>query len=214
MKTLLIIALSLGLLFSLATLASAEILFGLSAETGSAAVSADYSAPASGDVSKSAGITFVNGNFNLLGTKIRLEYGVSDLSPYKLTASKVRIGWDIGLTALKAEVFGGYQQFVFTDDTLPNGNQNNCWSLIGGVRLESRINRFTVSGAAVLPLKSYYNNGVREDYNAGLNDWSLGVSYSPMPLVDLFINYRAWQANSQVVNLGVQSYTVGAKISF
>ena len=211
MKTVLVIILSLCLLFSMTALASAEILFGASAETGAAAFSANYA-------SKSAGIYVVDGNFNLLGTHVRLEYGVSDLNPYKFTTSSVKVGWGFGiptgLVDLEGEVFGGYHRFVFTDNAMPTGGENTYGSWLGGVMLQTRINRLTLSGAFSLPLKTNYSNGVTEDPNAGLNDLVLGVSYSPIPLVDLFVNYRSFHAGSTVINLAAQGYTLGAKISF
>jgi hypothetical protein len=77
----------------------------------------------------------------------------------------------------------------------------------------SKFDPWAISGAAYLPLQTRYINGIVDDDHGDLSYLKLGLSYSPLPLVDLFIYYRALTADSEVVDLTAKGYTLGAKIS-
>ena len=208
MKVITVIILAISLLFSYAVIASAEVLFGVSAETGKTDFSADYRS-SSTDVSKSPNILILNGDVNLLLVHIYLEYGTADMGQHSFSTTGLRAGWEFGPCILKAKLFAGYQQYVFTDTI-----DNTYASFVGGLGISSKIDKFTFYGTTLIPVVTRFSNGLDTDNNASLNYLNLGVAYAPLPLVDLFVNYRNLKADSDFVDISANGYTMGAKISF
>jgi hypothetical protein len=208
MRVILVIILAISLLFSYAVIASAEVLFGVSAETGKTDFSADYSSGLT-DVSKSPNILILNGDLNLLLVHIYLEYGTADMDQCSFSTTGLNAGWEFGPSILKAKVFAGYQQYVFTDTI-----DNTYASFVGGLGIASKIDKFTIYGTTLLPVATRFSNGSDTDNDADLSYLTLGVAYAPIPLIDLFINYRTLKANSDYVDIATDGYTMGAKVSF
>jgi hypothetical protein len=208
MRVIVVIILAISLLFSYVTIASAEVLFGVSAETGRTDFSADYRSSLT-DVSKSPNILILNGDVNLLLVHIYLEYGTADMEQRSFTTTGLKAGWEFGPSILKAKVFAGYQQYVFTDTI-----DNTYASLVGGLGIESKIDKLTFYGTTLIPVVTRFSNSSDTDNGASLNYLNLGVAYAPLPLIDLFVNYRTLKANSDFLNISANGYTMGAKFSF
>lgn len=211
-KIILILVVIVSLLLSCTMIASAEVLFGLTAETGNTDFTANYKSVLSGlpDVSKSTNALVLDSNFNLLGTHINVEYSKNDMNNNKTySTAGVKVGWEFGPDILTLKVFGGYQEYVFSD-TL----DNSFTSLVGGLGVESKVAVFTFYGSALIPIETHFTNSAQKDNNASLSYVLLGASYAPLPFVDLCVNYRAMSADSNVLKISSTGYTVGVKISF
>jgi hypothetical protein len=210
-KIILILVVIVSLLLSCTMIASAEVLFGLTAETGNTDFTANYkSALPLPDVSKSTNALVLDSNFNLLGTHINVEYSKDDMNNNKtFSTAGVKVGWEFGPDILTLQVFGGYQEYVFSD-TL----DNSFTSLVGGLGVESKVAVFTFYGSALIPIQTNFSNGAQKDDNASLSYVLVGATYSPLPFVDLCVNYRAMSADSNVLKISSTGYTVGVKISF
>ena len=208
MRVIMIIILAISLLFSYTVIASAEVLFGVSAETGQTDFSADYSSILP-DVSKSPNLLILNGDLNLILVHIYLEYGTADMDQCSFSTTGLRAGWEFGPSILNAKVFAGYQQYVFTDKI-----DHAYASIVGGLGIESKIDKFTFYGTTLIPVTTRYSNGASEDDSASLSYLNLGVAYAPIPMVDFFVNYRTMKAESNIVDISSNGYTAGAKVSF
>jgi hypothetical protein len=213
-KIALAIVLTIGLLLSFAMTASAEILFGASGEIGGTDFKADYASSSSSDVSDSPTQFFLNGSLNLLGTHISLECSDVDADHFQFSTIDFRVGWQLGLDIFKVKAFGGYERFRFSDDALTANQDNTYSSVVGGVGFESKIKKVTFSASALIPVATRFSNDAIDDDDADLKYLKVGIAYAPLPLVDLFVNYRDLKGESEVVDITAQSYTAGVKISF
>lgn len=212
MKTALMVLTMTLLLFGLTGPAAAEVLFGVSGEVGKADFEADY---ANGtDISESPTTIYLTGKVNLLGTRISLEHGITDMDEYTFTTTDFRIGWELGLSILRVKVFGGYEYYLFSDDTLSNNQDSSFSSLVVGVGAESNLGPFTIYGTTFIPVYTQFDNDATNDDDGDLSYFQLGVAYSPIPLVNLFVNYRTLQADSDWLDISSDSYTAGLSIAF
>ncbi len=212
MKSLLVIALCLGLLFATGKGATAEVLFGVSGEVGTMDFTADYDGGS--HLAKSPDAMYLNGSLNLLGTHVSLEYGSSDTNNYKFTTTDLRVGWDFGPKLFKVKAFGGYQQLGLRDDRPGLAANNKYRSLVGGLGFESRFDQWTVYGTGVIPAFTRFSDGNQDDDDAKLAYTKIGVAYSPLPTLDCFVNYRNLKADSAVLDIRANTYTAGVKFSF
>lgn len=213
-KFTMVIVLIVCLLFTVSVIVSAEMLFGVSAETGPTNLTADYLLGTTYDVTKSPNMLILNGNLNLLGTHIDLEYGSSNMDIATFSTASLRVGWELGLKVLKVKLSGGYHQFQFADSRLSPVGNNLYASVGGGLGVESKIDKFTIQGMVFVPVYTHYTNGGIEDSKASLSYASVGVAYAPLPLFDVLVNYRAMKADSTVLSLLSTGYSVGVKFSF
>jgi hypothetical protein len=214
MKTMIVTILTAVLLFSCCAIASAELLFGVSLETGQSDFSANYDNSALTDISESTNPLTLNGEINLLMTRIFVEYSKADLDNSSFYGLGLRTGWEIGPDILKAKFSAGYQGYTFNDHDLPANRNNAYHSLVAGVGVESKIANLTFYGNTLLPLVTNYSNGSHTDNGASLDYLCIGVAYSPLPTIGLFANYRKVGAESDVLSLDSSGYSVGAKFSF
>jgi hypothetical protein len=214
MKPVIVPIIAAILLFSRCTVASAELLFGVSAETGQSDFTADYRDTGSADVSKSSAPLTLNGEINLLLTRIIAEYSQANPDHSTFSGFGLRSGWEIGPEIFKAKLSAGYQRYVFSDRNLSANRHNTYRSLVAGVGVETKIAGVTIYGNTLLPLITEYSNGSHTDNGADLDYLCIGVAYCPLPTVDLFINYRTIGAKSDVVTLDSSGYSAGVKFSF
>lgn len=214
MKLALIICLTGGLLLAWTLNASAEILLGGSLEVGRNDFTAAYNSGLVGGVSKSADTLGFNGALNLLGTHIGLEYTRSAMDDYSFATAGLRVGWELGPELLKVKPFAGYEEYYFKNETLAAGGDNTYASPVAGLELAARLGKWALSGTGCLPLQTRYSNGIIHDDHADLRYLKFGLTYSPLPLLDLFLRYRSLSADSKVVDITAKGYTVGAEISF
>ncbi len=206
-KILVTIIFCICLISSYSTAASAEVLFGASAETGPIDVKADYDSGS--DLSISPNMLTLYGEANLLVMRIGLEYGKAEKGSYSITTTNFKAGWELGPKVLKAKLYGGYYQYIFSDS-----RDNTYSSLAGDFGLESKIGKWTFYGDKVIPLTTRFDNGDSSDNSAGFNSITYGIAYSPVPFVNLFVNYRNVNAESDVLDVSSHGYSVGAKVYF
>jgi hypothetical protein len=214
MKKVIVPIITAILLFSCSAGASAEILFGASAETGHSDFSADYRDAGRADVSGSPTPLILNGEINLLLTRIFAEYSRADLDHSSFSGFGLRAGWEIGPQILRARLSAGYQGYTFNDQNLAANRNNTYRSLVAGIGVESTIAGVTISGETLLPLFTEFSNGSHTDNGASLDYLRIGAAYSLLPAVDLFVNYREMGAKSDVVTLDSSGYSAGVKFSF
>jgi hypothetical protein len=212
MKKLMMLVLTFGLLFSYAGLASAELLFGASAETGRFDFTADYDSGA--DYSDSANTVMLNGELNLMVTRLYLEYGHTNLDSATFSSYGLKTGWELGPGILKAQLFGGLQGYRFEDDNRPDLRRTSVTGLVGGAGVESKLGKVTFYGSVMLPLLVRATNERDTDNSSKLTNIGLGVSYSPLPLLDIFVNYRKIKVEADFETLESHGYSLGAKLSF
>lgn len=213
MKFTLTIGLVLCLIFTVSAMASAEVLFGVSGAIGQADITADYASLT--DVSDISSQLMLDADLNLLGTHVNLRYGLADLDHATFSTIDFRVGWQLGLDILKVKAFGGYQYYLFSDDSLSAHQDSKFMSLVGGLGFESKIDKVTLYGSTMIPLATRFKNGHHKDNDADLCSIEAGIAYAPMPFVDLFLNYRYLSVESdQFLDLDSRSYTVGVKVSF
>ena len=214
MKKLMVLFVTMIMLFSYATLASAELLFGVSAETGKVDFSADYAGGSENDFTESPKTVMLNGELNLVLTRVYLEYGQTDLERGSFSSYGLKTGWELGPGILKAQLLGGLQGYKFEDDKLAALGSNSVIGLVGGVGLESKIGNLKIYGSALIPLLVRFSSDIDTDNSAGIENYCIGISYAPIPMLDIFANYRNTVVESKFLTLESEGYTVGAKISF
>ena len=212
MKKLMVLSLTMVLLFSYVTLASAEVLFGVSAETGKVDLTADY-AGTSYDYSDSD-IVMLNGELNVFLTRLYVEYGQTDIEQGSFKSYGLKAGWELGPGLLKAQILGGFQGYKFEDENLAALGGYSVAGLVGGVGLESKIGKMKFYGSALIPLVVRSQSDKEDDNSSSIENYCIGVSYAPIPMLDIFANYRNTKLESNFLTLQSEGYTVGAKISF
>jgi hypothetical protein len=208
-KIALLLVLTTGLLISCAVIAGAEMLFGVGAETGTLDFSADYPAPAT-DVSEAPSIIILTGDLNLLLIHINAEYGTAEMGANSFYLTALKAGWELGPGILKAKLYGGYRAYGFTDGLIPHA----FGGLVASLGVESKLGKLRIYGDTEIPLVIRYTNGVTEETDATLSYLNLGVSYAPLPLIDVFVNSRTMTASSSIVDLSITGTTLGVRFSF
>lgn len=214
MKTALILLTMIFLLVGITGPAAAEVLFEISGEVGKSDFDAEYADSLLSNVSKSPTTIYLTGKLNLLGTRISLEQGLSDMDDYTFSTTDFRIGWELGLNLLRVKAFGGYQYYLFSDDTLSSNRDSSFSSLVVGLGAESHLGPFTISGTTFIPVYTHFDNDATSDHDGDISYLQLGIAYSPLPLVNLFVNYRVLQAESDWIDISSDSYTAGLSLAF
>jgi hypothetical protein len=212
MKQFVVLVLTLGLLFSNAGPAEAELLLGAGAATGEYDFSADYDSGA--DYSDSANQVSFNGELNLIATRLYLEYAQTDLENASFSSYGLQTGWELGPGILRARLLGGLQGYRFEDDRRPDLGRTAVTGLVGGAGVESKLGKVTVYGSALIPLLVRATNDRDTDNGAKITNLNLGVSYHPLPLLDVFVDYRNLRVETDFVTLKSHGYSLGAKLSF
>lgn len=225
-KLAIILILTFSLLLSFATLASAELLFGVTAETGPSDFSVNYkdsykttySVFGVDDISKSPSQVTFTGDLNLLLVHIGAEYSTADLGKDgTFSTATVKAGWELGLPIVTLQLYGGYQAYTLTKgDSIsnPKFGDSAYWDLFASVGAEVNLIDINVYANANIPIYSQFSNGVDDDNSASMGYLKVGVSYAPIPFVDLFVDYRKMDAESKVMKLTSEGYNVGVRLSF
>jgi hypothetical protein len=211
MRVIGIIILAITLLFSFAAIVSADAAFGVSAETGNIDFSAKYDHNTSPEVSKSPDLLILNGDLNLVLVHIYLEYATADMDPHSFTATGLKAGWEFGPSILKAKVFAGYQQYVYTES---HNVDYTYASAVVGLGIESKINNLTFYATTLIPAFSSLSIDGASGIDATLYYLNYGIDYAPIPFIDIFVNYRSLKATSDYLDISSKGYTMGAKVSF
>jgi predicted porin len=214
MKKMMALVLTLGLLFSCARLASAELLFGASAEMGESDFTALYSSSGYADFSDSARTVMLNGELNLVATRLYLEYSQTDLAQASFSSYGLKTGWELGPGILKAQILGGLQGYEFEDDHNSAWGSTSVIGLVGGAGLESKVGKVKFSGSVLAPLLIRATNDRKTDNSASITNFGVGVSYALLPMLDVFLNYRNIKVESDFLTLESRGYSLGAQLSF
>lgn len=225
-KFAIIFILTFSLLLSFATLASAELLFGVSAETGPSDFSVNYKAPYNAkylpygvtDISKSPTQVTLTGDLNLLLIHIGAEYSTADVgNGSTFSTAAIKAGWDLGLPILSFQLYGGYQAYTLTHGNTVTSlslGDSAYWDLFASVGVKASLADVSIYGNANIPIYSQFDNGIDEDNSASMSYLKVGVSYAPIPFIDLFADYRKMEAESKVMKLSSDGYNFGVRLSF
>lgn len=209
MKGLMALVLAISLLLSYSVIASAEV-FKISGETGKIDFDGNYDT-LPGDVSSSPNMLTLDGEFNLFVFRVGLEAGFADFDDYKFASTQVRLGWKLGIKTIKVVAFGGYQAYVFTDQSVID-LAHTYSGLVGGAGVEWQLTDMVkVYGTTLIPIDASYSNGSTSG-DASLNYLKVGAAFTPLPLVDFFINYRSMGAGSDVVDISSRGYSLGLTV--
>jgi hypothetical protein len=213
--------LTLSLLLSFASLASAELLFGVTAETGSPDLTMNYKGVYTAygtDISATPNMITLTGDLNLFLIHIGAEYGTGNAGDgATFSEAMIKAGWEIGLPIVSVQLYGGYQAYTLTksdSNSTPSLGDSAYWDLFVGLGLQASLANFSVYGNVNFPIYAQFSNGITDDDNASMNYLKVGVSYAPIPFVDLFVNYRKMDAESTVMKLASDGYNFGVKLSF
>jgi hypothetical protein len=215
-KAAIIFILSLALLLSFTALASAEILFSASAEAGPSDFSVDYKPGyAYSDISKSPTQVTLTGDLNLFLIHIGAEYSTADVgNDATFSTAAIKAGWDLGLPILSFQLYGGYQAYTLTHGNVTALDNSVYWDLFASVGVQASLADISFYATTNIPLYCKFDNGVDKDDSASMDYLKVGVSYAPIPFVDLFVDYRKIEADSKVMKLSSDGYNFGVRLSF
>jgi len=224
-RSAIILILTFLLLLSFATLASAEVLFGVTAETGpmdlKTTIKSDYAAAYQLDgvnnISSTPTMVTLTGDLNLFLIHIGAEYGTGDAGHGStFSTATVKAGWDFGLPVLSFSLFGGYQGMTLTKSNSASASLDDCayWDLFAGLGAQASLGPISIYGTTNIPIYGRYRDGVNSDNSASIDYYKLGVSYAPIPFVNLFVDYRKMEADSKVIKLESDGYQFGVGLSF
>jgi hypothetical protein len=227
-KLAIVFILTLSLLLSFASLAAAEVLFGVTAETGPSDFSLNYQEKGGyateyhgagvDDISASPNMITMTADINLFLIRLAAEYGYGDVGKgATFSNATIKAGWDIGLPLVTVQLYGGYQAYTLTHgdsaDSLSLGD-SAYWDLFGSLGLQTGFGPISIYANENFPLYCNFDNGVDSDSSASMNYFKAGISYAPLPFIDLFVDYRKMDAESKVMKLESDGYNFGVKISF
>ncbi|MGE5604970.1 MAG: hypothetical protein ACM3YE_04675 [Bacteroidota bacterium] len=199
MKTLLVLSLTICLLFSIATVASADI-FRITPEISEAKLEA-------GDFSQSGNVYYLSGDLNFVLVRLGADLASGELEDTEFTMAGARIGTELPLFFCKLVAFAGYQTYEFDIKGVPAIEVKGS---VLGVGLEKELNNFfSIRGVALVPvdLKSDAFDG-EIDFNSAKID----LIFTTMPLVDFFVGYRSMKIESDESELDLSGYHAGVRI--
>ncbi len=224
-----ILILTFSLLLSFATLASAELLFGVSAEAGPSDFSVNYKEPFKTNYNSTPGYTVDNisksptqvtltGDLNLLLIHIGGEYSTADMGKDgTFSTATIKAGWELGLPIVSLQLYGGYQAYTLTKgDSISNPSLGDSayWDLFASVGAKVSLADISVYANANIPIYAKFSNGIDDDSSPSMSYLKAGISYAPIPFVDLFVDYRKMEAESKVMKLSSDGYNFGVRLSF
>jgi hypothetical protein len=222
LKMMLVTVLTFGLLGSCAVVASAEMLFGVSAATGRT----DFSCSYSGDYA-TAGLTGTNDKadsfaanleLNLLLARIYVDASKTAFSESDFYKIAVSAGWELGPDILRVSLYGGGKGYIFEDRSNAADVRNVFYALGGGAGVESKLGNLKFYGNVFIPVIAKYTNeviyGDGDDTSPKMEYMEAGLSLSTVPFVDIFVNYRKENATADnMFKFDSTTYSAGVKIS-
>jgi hypothetical protein len=222
LKTMLVTVLTFGLLGSCAAVASAEMLFGVSAATGQTDFTASYSGSTFGSLNstddKVSSLT-ANLELNLFLTRIYIDASKASFSDSDFYKVGVSAGWELGPDILRARLFAGGKGYVFEDRSNAAGDVRNVfYALGGGGGVESKLGNLKIYGNVFIPVITKYTNeyiyGKEDDSSPDMSYVEAGLSFSTVPLVDIFVNYHKESATADnMFKFDATTYSAGVKVS-
>jgi hypothetical protein len=223
LKMMMVTVLTFGLLGSCAAVASAEMLFGVSAATGQTDFTCSYSgayatAGLTGTDDKADSLA-ANLELNLFLTRIYIDASKTSFSGSNFYKVGVSAGWELGPDILRARLFAGGKGYVFEDRSNAAGDVRNVfYALGGGGGVESKLGNLKIYGNVFIPVITKYTNeyiyGKEDDSSPDMSYVEAGLSFSTVPLVDIFVNYHKESATADnMFKFDATTYTAGVKVS-
>lgn len=212
MKKMIVFVLTMVLLFSYATLASAELVFGVSGETGPVDFTVEEQNAAA--TTESTDLQMVNAELNLVITRLYLEYSQADLSGGSFKSYGLKTGWELGPKFLRAQILGGLQGYDYLDDDYAALGSMQFLGLVGGAGVESKWGKVKFYGSALMSVAGRSTSNTEDDNATKIQNFCAGISYNPLPMLELFGNYRMIDVKSDFIKLDYKGYTGGVKVSF
>ena len=201
MRTLLVLSLAICLLFSVSTIASADI-FRLTPEISKSTLDM-------GGEDLEGNIYYLSGDLNFVVVRLGADLGYGELDDTEFTMAGARIGTEFPLVLFKLIAFAGYQAYEFDPK---GGSAVKVKGTVLGVGLEKELNNFfSIRGQALIPadLKSDQLNG-----DIDLTSAKVDLIFTTLPLVDFFVGYRTLKFEDNKGKLDLSGYHAGVRIGF
>ena len=201
MRALLVLSLTICLLFSVSTMASADI-FRLTPEISKSTLDTGAgSDEAEGDV------YYLSGDLNIVLIRLGVDLGSGELEGTDFTMAGARIGTEFPLVLFKLIAFAGYQTYEFD---LKGPLDIKVKGSVLGVGLEKELNKFfSIRGLVLLPVD------LESDELTGDIDFTsakVDLIFTTLPLVDFFIGYRTLKFEGNNGEFDLSGYHAGIRI--
>ncbi len=201
MRTLLVLSLAICLLFSLSTIASADI-FRLTPEISKSTLD-------TGDEDLEGNIYYLSGDLNFVLVRLGADLGSGELDDVEFTMAGVRIGTEFPLILFKLIAFAGYQTYEFDPKGIP---ATEIKGTVLGVGLEKELNNFfSIRGLAQLPVDLKSDN---MDGEIDFTSAKVDLIFTTLPLVDFFVGYRTLKFEDDNGEINLSGYHAGVRIGF
>ena len=198
MRTLAVLFLTLCLLFSLATVASADI-FRITPEMSGTKLE-------SGAYSESGNVYYLSGDLNFILVRTGVDLGYGEIEDTEYQMSGVRIGTELPLLIFKLIAYAGYQTYEFDG---PVFGSKEAKGTVVGAGLEYEFNNFfSLRGVVQVPLDMEADWSDDFDFSSAKVD----LIFTTLPLVDIFAGYRVLKFESDVDDIDLSGYNVGIRI--
>jgi hypothetical protein len=220
-KMILVSVLTFGLLSSWASVVSAEMLFGIGAATGQTDFTAEYRGTYAtyglqGTSDKQNSLT-ANLELNLFLTRIYIDASKTSFSDSNFYKLAVSAGWELGPDILQLNLFAGGKGYIFEDRSNAADVRNVFYALGGGLGVESELGKLKLYGNVFLPVITKYTNeyinGDEDDSSPNMSYLEAGLSYTTVPFVNIFVNYRKESATADVMKFDSTTYSAGIRVS-
>lgn len=199
MRTLLVLSLTICLLFSVSTMASADI-FRLTPEISKSTFDA-------GNGERDGNIYYLSGDLNFVLVRFGADLGSGELEDVDFKMAGARIGTEFPLVFVKLIAFAGYQTYEFDTKGIPAIEIKGS---VLGVGLEKELNNFfSIRGLALVPVD------LKSDQLTGDIDFTsakVDFIFTTLPLVDFFIGYRTLKFEDNNGELDLSGYHAGVRI--
>ncbi len=198
MRVLLVLSLSICLLFSVATMASADV-FRITPEISNAKLE-------TGSLSESGNVYYLSGDLNFIVVRTGIDLGYGEIEDLEYTTSGVRIGTELPLFFFKLIAYGGYQNYKFEG----NGLSDEFKGTILGAGIEYELNDFfSLRGVVQVPIDMELK-GSNDDID--FNSAKLDMIFTTLPLVDVFVGYRAVKFETDSRDWDLSGFTAGVRV--
>lgn len=198
MRTLLVLSLSICLLLSLSTIASADI-FRITPEISNAKLEA-------GEISESGNVYYLSGDLNFVVVRTGVDLGYGEIDDVEYTMSGVRIGTELPLFFFKLIAFGGYQNYKFDEDDDPTEFKGT----VLGAGIEYELNNFfSLRGVVLVPVDMKAKGS---DDEVDFSSAKLDLIFTTAPLIDVFVGYRTVKFENDGMDIDLSGFTAGVRI--